>query len=102
MDAIGTVTDIATLTLTILGVLLAVLAIWGVGMIIKAARDSAKQIANSRFDDYIKSEVFRALVKERVDKAIKANWQNEFMKKIEEAVRGEDDPDPFPKKDEAE
>jgi hypothetical protein len=57
-----------------------------------------KQIANDRFDVYMKSEEYRQFVQARVDKAMKANWQDHLMKRIEEAVKDEGDPSPFPEK----
>lgn len=99
MDSIGTVTDIASYTLTILGVFIAILALWGVVMIIKAARGAAKQIANSRLDAYIASNEFRDLMVARVDASIKAERQDLLLKRLEEVVRGADDPTPFPTKE---
>lgn len=98
MDAIGTVTDIATYTLTILGVFIAILALWGVGMIIKAARDTAKQIANERLNAYIESEEFQALIQQRVDEGVRAHWQNRAMQMLEELTRNEGEEPPFKEK----
>jgi hypothetical protein len=101
MDAIGTVTDIASYTLTILGVFIAILALWGVAMIIKAARDAAERIANNRMDDYIAGDDFQALVKERVDKAIAATWQDVQLQRLTETGKPAGDEEPFPAKDDA-
>lgn len=94
MDAIGTVTDVATYTLTILGVLIAILAIWGVGALVKAARGAAKQIANERWNSYIKSDEFNALVNSRIDEAVKAQRLDTISRKLEELARDEDKDDP--------
>lgn len=99
MDAIGTVTNIASFTLTILGVIIAIVALWGVALIVRGAREAAKQIANERLDGYIQGEDFRALVVEGIDAAVKAKWQDGLIRRLEEAVRGGDDPSPFPVKD---
>ena len=99
MDAIGTVTDIASYTLTILGVFIAILALWGVGMIIKAARDTAKQIANERLNDYIDSDEFAALIQQRVDEGVRAHWQNRAMQMLEELTRKEGEEPPFKEKE---
>ena len=85
--------------MTILGVFIAILALWGVAMIIKAARGAAKQIANSRLDDYMASKEFRDLMVARVDASIKAERQDLLLKRLEEVVRGADDPTPFPTKE---
>lgn len=98
MDAIGTVTDIASYTLTILGVFIAILALWGVGMIVKAARDSAKQIADNRLDDYIGSEEFGELLRSRIDKAVKAEKLDAISRKLDELTREDEDESPFAEK----
>ena len=99
MDAIGTVTDFASYTLTVLGLVIALVALLGVVTIYRGARVTAKQIANQRLDSYIDSEGFRTLIAERIDAAVKANWQDGLIRRLEEAVRGGDDPLPFPVKD---
>ena len=97
MDAIGTVTDIATYTLTILGVFIAILALWGVVAIINAARAAAKQIANERFDAYIGSEDFSNFVKNRIDTAVEAKWQDAQIGSMEqEDVAEGEGSSPFP------
>lgn len=100
MDAIGTVTDIATYTLTILGFFIAVLALWGVGALVKAARGAAKQIANARWNDYIASEEFNALVNSRIDEAVRAQRLDTISRKLEELARDETrDAPPFEEKE---
>jgi hypothetical protein len=97
MDAIGTVTDIATYTLTILGVFIAILALWGVVAIINAARATAKQIANDRFDDYIESKEFSDFVKSRIDTAVEAKWQeNQIGSMEQEVILAGEGVSPFP------
>jgi uncharacterized membrane protein YhiD involved in acid resistance len=100
MDAIGTVTDIATYTLTILGVFIGILALWGVGALVKAARGAAKQIANARWNDYIASEEFNALVNSRIDEAVRAQRLDTISRKLEELARDETrDAPPFEEKE---
>ena len=100
MDAIGTVTDVASYTLTILGVFIAILALWGVGMIVKAARDSAKQIANKRLDDYIEGDEFKALLNSRVDEAVRRERLDAIARKLDELSREAEDEAPFAEKGE--
>ncbi len=94
MDAIGTVVDISTYTLTVLGVLIAILAIWGVGALVRTARAQAKQIANKRWDSYIESDEFKALVKSRIDEAVKSQKLDAITRKLDELVRDEEEDEP--------
>ena len=99
IDSVGAITSIASYTLTILGVFIALLALWGVAMIVKAARDAAKQIANSRFNDYIQTDEFKGLVEDRIAKSIKERWQNTVVVSMLQEEKPEaNDPSPFPKK----
>jgi hypothetical protein len=97
MDAISTVTAISTYTLTILGVIIAILALWGVGALVRAARSAAKQIANARFNAYIESDEFKEMVKVRIEKSVQDRWQNTIVVSLlAEDVKAADDPSPFP------
>lgn len=97
MEAISTVTAISTYTLTILGVIIAILALWGVNALVKAARAAAKQIANSRLDSYIKSDEFNELVKLKIEKSVQEKWLNTVVvTRLAEDVKTPDDPSPFP------
>jgi hypothetical protein len=97
MDAISTVTAISTYTLTILGVIIAILALWGVGALVRAARSAAKQIANARFNAYIESDEFKEMVKVRIEKSVQDRWQNTIVvSRLAEDVKAADDPSPFP------
>jgi hypothetical protein len=97
MDAISTVTAISTYTLTILGVIIAILALWGVGALVRAARSAAKQIANARFNAYIDSDEFKEMVKVRIEKSVQDRWQNTIVvSRLAEDVKAADDPSPFP------
>ena len=100
MDAISTVTAVSTYTLTILGVMIAILALWGVGALVKAARAAAKQIANSRLDSYIQSDEFNDLVKLKIEKSVQEKWLNTVVvTRLAEDVKSADDPSPFPSGD---
>lgn len=99
ISAIDTLLNISMWTLGILAILLAVIGIIGWSVIRAACINHAKQIANDRFDAYIRTDEYHDFVQARVDKAVKANWQNHLMKRIEEAVKEEDDPSPFPEKE---
>ena len=95
MEAIGTVTDLATYTLTILGIIIALVAIFGGAAILRAARATAKQIANKRFDSYMQSPEFKEMVKVRVERSIDERWQRIEATRLEEEVRDPADPQPF-------
>ena len=99
ISAIDTLLNISMWTLGILAIALALVGIIGWSVIRAACINHAKQIANDRFDDYIKSDEYSAFVQARVDKAVKANWQNHLMKRIEEAVKDEGEASPFPEKE---
>ncbi|MBX7501357.1 hypothetical protein K3181_07880 [Qipengyuania sp. YG27] len=98
LSAIDTLLNISMWTLGILAIALAVIGIIGWSVIRAACLNAVKQIANERFDSYMGSEEFRQFTQDRVDRAVKANWQNHLMKRIEEAVRKDSDPSPFPTK----
>jgi hypothetical protein len=102
ISAIDTLLNISMWTLGILAIVLAVIGIIGWSVIRAACLNAVKQIANERFDSYIETDEFREFVQARVDKAVKANWQNHLMKRIEEAVREEGDASPFPEKESGE
>jgi hypothetical protein len=97
MDAIGTITDVASYTLTLLGVLIALLAIWGIKEIWERAEKAAERIANKRLASYIASPEFYDFVKNRIDKSVEARWQESQIGSMEEKgiVGGEGD-SPFP------
>jgi DNA polymerase III sliding clamp (beta) subunit (PCNA family) len=97
MDAIATVTSLTSYTLTILGIFIALLALWGVSAVVRTAKATAKQIANERFKAYIETDEFKELVKERIAKSVDEKWGNTFV--IRRLAEDEKDPadfSPFP------
>lgn len=97
MDAIGTVVDIATYTLTFLGVLIAILAIWGIKEIWERAERAAERIANKRLAAYIQSQEFSDFVKNRIDKGVEARWQETQIDSMEqEKATASEGEQPFP------
>jgi hypothetical protein len=97
MDAISTVTSVASYTLTILGVIIALLAIWGIKEIWERAERAAERIANKKLAAYITSEEFSAYVKNRIDKAVEARWQEMQIGSMEqEQAVAEAGDSPFP------
>ena len=100
MDAIGTITDIATYTLTTLGVIIATLALWGAVQLVRQARYAAKQIANARLTTYMASDEFQAKLKDLVSASVLELWQNnEVPGRLAEAEREPNDPSPFPEEE---
>lgn len=97
MSAIQTVTSVASWTLTIIGIAIALLALWGVTAIIMQARKSAERIANERFDAYIKSDEFKEMVKERISKSVDERWGNAFVvSRLSEDKKPAGEASPFP------
>lgn len=97
MDAIGTVTNLATYTLTILGIILGLVAIVGGVAIWRAARATAKQIANKRFDTYIMTDEFKELVRVKIEQSVQDRWQDTVVvRRLSEELKPADDPSPFP------
>jgi hypothetical protein len=99
MDAISTVTSIASYTLTILGIIIALLAIWGIKEIWERAERAAERIANKKLTTYITSNEFSVFVKNRIDKAVEARWQEMqigSMEQEEVVADGGDSPFPSP------
>lgn len=99
ISAIDTILNVSMWSLGILAILLGIIAIFGWGVIRNACLDRAKQIANKRIKAYIEGEEFAALLKERIDKAAKAEWQARTIERITEAVRREGEDSPFPEKE---
>ena len=99
IDAISTVLSVSTWALGIIGIAVALIALWGWTTLKEGAREKAKQIANDRLDSYMASGEFKELMQARVDVAIKAKWQESLLKRLEETVRSADDEAPFPTKD---
>lgn len=96
IDAISTVVSVSTWALAIIGIGIAVIAWWGWSTLKAAAREKAAEIVNVRFDDYIRSETFLEMVKERIDKSVQERWQNtKVAERIEEESKLPDDPSPF-------
>lgn len=84
MDAIGTVTNLASYTLATLGVIIAVLALWGIKELVDKAKDAAERIANNRFDSYVRSQEFQLTLQDRIDKAVEARWQEAQLRALRE------------------
>lgn len=99
IDAISTVLSVSTWALGIIGIGVAVIAFWGWSTLKDAAREKAKQIANERLESYMESDDFRALMQSRIDLAVKANWQESLLKRLQEVVRSSDDEAAFPLKE---
>lgn len=99
IDAIGTVLSVSTWALGIIGIAVALIAVWGWSTLKEGAREKAKQIANERLDSYMASENFTKLMRARIDVAIKTEWQESLLKRVEEAVKPADDEAAFPTKE---
>lgn len=77
-DAIENVTNLATYTLTVLGILIALIAVFGWWEMRRhsasTAESVAKRVANKRLDDYLKSEEIGdrvlAAVQEQAEKRV--------------------------------
>jgi hypothetical protein len=95
MDAIGTVTNLATYTLTILGIIIGLVALVGGYAIYRSAKAQAERIANERFDVYIKTDNFKELVKVKIERSINERWQESEGSRLEEEIRDPADPQPF-------
>ncbi len=76
MDAIDSLVGLSSLVLTILGIVIGLIAIFGWAVIYAGARGQAKQVANRRFEHYIKTEEFSADITKRLDELLEARWQN--------------------------
>lgn len=91
-SAIGTVSSVASWTITALGVLVAIIAIFGWAVIAKASKAAAKKVAHDNVHAYLKSDEFIRLLDDKVEKAL-------INKSIQGYVSGNDDiddVDPFP------
>lgn len=97
MDAIGTVTNLATYTLTILGIVIALIALFGFTAMYRKVQLIAKQIANKRFNDYIETDEFKGLLKVAVEQA----FLERTALRLQEEVRDPADQPAFPSGDAA-
>ena len=100
MDAIGTIIDVATLSLTIIGIFIGLLALFGVMAIVRQAKAQAKQIANKAVTDYIETDVFKALVNSGIDKSVQDRWRESVVaNRLSEERRQPGDESAFPSGD---
>jgi len=76
MDAIDSLVGLSSFVLTILGIVIGLIAIFGWAVIYAGARGQAKQVANNRMDRYIKTEEFGAAITKRLDELLEVRWQN--------------------------
>lgn len=100
MAAVETVLTVSTWALAIMGLVVALVAIVGFFEIRRASINKAGEIANTRFDNYMKGEDFKAFVQERIESAIAAQWEKEMMSSLVEDIDWDDELPPFPPGDE--
>jgi len=81
-----------------LAIAIGVIALWGWKTLKDEAGEKAKQIANDRWDAYIKSDEFAALVKNRIDTAVRSEKLDLIMQKLDEIPRDAGDAPPFKEK----
>lgn len=99
--AIDTILNLSTYVLTILGVIIALLAIFGYAFIASSARKAAKEVATDAMNSYIKSQEFGDRMQGAVESEVKRRMANKFIvANITEEPDG-DEPDPFPSAEEA-
>lgn len=99
--AIDTILNLSTYVLTILGVVIALLAIFGYAFIASSAQKAAKKVATGAMDSYIKSQEFADRMQGAVEAEVKRRMANKFIvANITEEPDG-DEPDPFPSAEEA-
>jgi len=96
IDAISAVVSVSTWALGLIGIAIAIIALWGWSTLKAAARETAEEIANKRFDSYIKTETFLEMVKERIERSVQERWQNTIVvSRLSEDVKPLNDPSPF-------
>lgn len=91
VSSISTVSSIASWTLTALGVLVAVIAIFGFAIIVKAARYQARAVANEVVTHYLSSDAFSRMLEQKVAESL-AERDRSMVAKDDNV----DDADPFP------
>jgi hypothetical protein len=97
MDAISTILAFSSYTLGLLGLFIAGIALFGYILIKQAATNEAAKIADAKLDVYIKSEDFKKILLERIDRSVESRWQNTIvLKSLQEDPRRPDDPNAFP------
>lgn len=98
ISAISTVVSVSTWALAIIGIGVALIALWGWTTLKEAARERATKIANDRFDAYIETDEFKEMVKEKITKSVEDRWKNTFVVRslVEEQRSPTDEKSPFP------
>jgi hypothetical protein len=100
--AIDTLLNLSQYVLTILGIVLAVLALIGIGAMAGLARRAAISMANSRLDDYLKSQEFEDRMAVAVKSEVKERVGNKVILTYLEEEKDGGEPDPFPPAEEVE
>lgn len=95
MSAIDTLLSLSSWVLTVLGVLIAIIAIFGWVVIRNAVIAQSEQIANKRMNAYLKSDAFKALLAKEVDQSVRARWQSRAVSRLEEERAQAGDVTPF-------
>lgn len=99
--AIDTILNLSTYVLTILGVIIALLAIFGYAFIASSARKAAKEVATDAMNSYIKSQEFGDRMQGAVESEVKRRMANKFIVANITEEPDCDEPDPFPSAEEA-
>lgn len=96
IGAIETLLSLSTLVISILGLIIAVLAIFGYAFLVREAKRSAKKVANRQLDDYLTSEDVRLLIEGCVEKTVKERMKNAFIVNHITQEKDTNPVDPFP------
>lgn len=97
MAAVGTLLNLSMYVLGGLGVIIALIALFGYGVIAKGARDSANKVAIERMDSYIISQEFSDLLERCVRDEVKRRVGDKFILTHIKEESGENSTDPFPR-----
>lgn len=96
LNTVSQVTNIAGYTLVAIGVFIAIVALFGVTILVIKSKKAAEEIAKKSFNDYIKTEEFKNIITTRLDKSIEDRWQTTLVVRMSEDARVPGDASPFP------
>lgn len=101
IDAFDKLLNLSMWTFGILGFVVALIAIFGYGLIASSARKAAERVATDRIDSYIKSQEFTDNLEKLVHTEVRRRLANKVIlaNLQEEPDTGEADPFPEPPSD---
>jgi hypothetical protein len=87
LTAIQTISSVAQTTLTALGIFLAICAFFGGVVIYRGCISAVKRVAEKKFKDYMETEDFHNLLKEKISKGMDERFRNTVFVNVQPEQR---------------